>query len=158
MKLDPDIDIVGIYRLNVTPKLIAAQFDELYGYEMTDAQSQQAKRECTKQLKSVVLIETIIKNPDKRFSVRDFTQRQYGIPRDSWQAAYAETFLSLDGESVIKTRFGELPKIDCYRCAFFLHFFQDKAPLQTSYGDVECPATEPMPDRLERLAPFLPVD
>ncbi len=158
MKLAPDLNIVGVYRLNVTPRLITAQFAELYGYEMTPAQSKQAKRQCTQQLKSVVLIELLVSNPDEQFSLRDFTQPQHGVPEDSWQAAYNETYLTLDGESVIKTKFNDLPTEDCYRCAFFLHFYNDQAPLRTSYGDLECPDPEPMPERLERMAPFIVVD
>jgi hypothetical protein len=158
MKLDPELNIAGVYRLNVTPALVAAQFAELYGYEMTPAQTKQAMIQCNEQLKSVVLIELLVSNPDERFSLRDFTQPQNGVPQDSWQAAYNETYLTFNGESVIKTKFNELPTESCYRCAFFFHFFDDEAPLRTSYGDLDCPAAESMPERLERLAPFIVVD
>jgi hypothetical protein len=33
-----------------------------------------------------------------------------------------------------------------------------RAPLLTSYGEVSCPKMSEMPERLERLVPFLPVD
>lgn len=125
---------------------------------MSKEQQLKARKQCRAQLNSVVLIETLIKRPDSHFSVNDFTQAQPGIPRDRWQAPYLVSFLDVEGTALIECEHGETPKRDYYHCAFYLHFFQDGKPLNTSYGERFCPEKTDMPERLKRLVPFRPVD
>jgi hypothetical protein len=154
------IQVLGVYRLPVTPKLVSAQADELYGpaSKLSAVQRREAEREAREQLESVALIECLVLNPDETFDVGDFTQPQPGVDRSSWQAAYEEAFLSADGEERLDVQWGDLPKENVFRVAFYLHFWNQYAPLVTSYGELTCPAVSDMPERLQRLAPFLPVD
>lgn len=158
MNRKPEIKVLGVYRLDVTPALLEAQFNELYGYDMTEQERRRVRTQCRNQLESVVLVETLIKKPDVNFSIADFTQKQPGLPRDSWQGAYLTHFLDFEGNVVLPCEDYGLPKVDCYRCAFFLHFFREGSPLLTSYGERFCPPVSTMSDRLQRLVPFMPVD
>jgi hypothetical protein len=63
------IEVLGVYRLAVTMRLLQEQVANLYGYEMSDAQRRQAQRQCKQQLESIVLIEVLVKNPDKSYVV-----------------------------------------------------------------------------------------
>src|SRR5215470_7365229 len=100
---EPTIKVLGIYRLNVTDELVRRQHSILYpdSLDVTRAISEPQIRE---QLGSVVLVEALVLNRDSRFDVRDFTQAQIGVPRDRWQAPWAEAYLSLDGTSLAVAR------------------------------------------------------
>lgn len=155
---DPRIEILGIYRLPVTEDLFREQFDILYGYPMSDEDRAQAEEQCREQLSSTVLIEALVENRDKRFSVDDFSQPQDGVPKDNWQVAWAEAFLTLDGNFLLVERWQEPPESGDFRVAFFMHFWDEMKPLLTSYGEVTCPPVSEMPERLKTLLPYEPVD
>ena len=146
----PKIDVIGVYRLNVTDELFREQFDILYGFPMTKTERAAAERQCRDQLESVVLIEVVVTNRDKRFRVDDFGQGE--------QAPWAEGYFSVDGESRLNVRWPDVPDTEPLRMAFFVHFWDSAETLKTSYGDLHCPAPGPMPERLSRLIPFEPVD
>lgn len=154
----PFIEVLGVYRLPLTEELFQEQFKILYDYPMTPAERAQAERRCRDQLSSVVLIEVLVHNRDHRFDVGHFTQPQDGVPESNWQAAYAEAFLTLDGEAYVEDRWSGPPDSGDLRIAFFMHYWQPDKPLRTSYGDVPCPPVQEMPARLARLVPYEPVD
>lgn len=158
MTRKPEIQILGVHALSVSAQLLETQFQLLYGYPMSKEQASRARKECKSQLNSVALIETQIKRPDDHFSVNDFTQAQPGLPRDSWQAPYLVRFLNAEGLTLLECEDEATPRRDHFRCAFYLHCFQDGKPLITSYGERYCPQMSPMPDRLKQLVPFDPVD
>jgi hypothetical protein len=109
-------------------------------------------------LESTVLIEVLVRNRDKRFTVADFSQPQEGVPRDSWQVAWAEAYLTEDGKELLVERWADAPKADTLRVAFFLHCWNPAAPLLTSYRELPCPEVKKMPDRLQKLVPYEPLD
>lgn len=152
------ITVVGTYRLEVTKELVDAQFLNLYSYETDEKRRKMARKRTCDQLKSVALIETLIKFPDDRFSVSHFTQKHDFLPKSSWQAAYLEKFLDADGVQLLECDLLEIPKRDVFRCAFYLHGYHADRPLITSYGERFCPAIEDIPDRLRNLVPFEPTD
>ena len=118
----PRIEVIGVYELDVTEELFREQFDILYGYTMSDEDRIEAEEQCREQLSSIVMIEVLIGDRDERFSVLDFTQAQDGVARDNWQVAYAETFLTLDGNSLLAETGKEQPQSGDLRGAFFMHF------------------------------------
>lgn len=154
----PEVQILGVHALQVTTQLVESQFRLLYDYAMSKEQASKARKQCRMQLNSVALIETLIKRPDEHFSVNDFAQVQPGLPRDSWQAPYLVRFLDAEGLALLECEDDATPRRDHFRCAFYLHFFQDGKPLITSYGERFCPQMSTMPDRLIQLVPFEPVD
>lgn len=154
----PTIDVLGVYALPVTDDLVREQIEIVYGADLPDHARQDAERQCREQLESTVLIEVIVRNRDNRFHVEDFSQPQDGVPRENWQVAWAEAYLSEDGESLLVERWGDAPKADSFRVAFFIHCWNPSAPLLTSYGEVRCPAVKKMPERLRKLVPYEPVD
>lgn len=151
------LEVLGVYRLQVTPALLKRQMAELYPH-LTGAQRNRARADCRRQLESVVLVETLLKACDERFDVCDFTQERDGAPRSTWQAAWNHRYLTADGETLLETQGFDVPRLKTFRCAFFLHFYQPAKTLRTSYGECNCPPVEDMPARLARLAPFTPVD
>lgn len=155
---EPKIEVLGVHRLAVTEELFREQFDTLYGYPMSKEERAQAERQCREQLASIVLVEAIVRDRDERFDVGQFTQPQDGVPEESWQVAYAEGYLSPDGETLAVERWSEPPESGDLRVAFFMHFWQPNKPLRSSYGEVICPPVQEMPERLARLVPYEPVD
>jgi len=105
-----------------------------------------------------VLIELLVENRDGNFDPSDFAQPREGEPRDNWQVAWAEAYLSQDGESLLVERWGDVPDVENFRFAFFLHYYRPENPISTSYGMFECTPVEAMPDRLKRLVPFESMD
>lgn len=150
----PSVQVLGVHPLKVTRQLLKAQLAIFHpdGYTLKD------KAATREQLKSVVLVEVRVVNRDERFSVDNFTQPIPDTPRPNWQAPWAEAFLTPDGESLAVERGAREPRAGDLRIAFFLHYWNENAPLRSSYGDVPCPRPTPMPKRLEKLVPYEPLD
>jgi hypothetical protein len=152
----PTIDVLGVYRVRATDALIADRLEYSYSPDQVDTPKKRraVEREAREFIESVALIEVLVRNPDKRFDVGDFTQRVDGVSRDDWQVAYAEAFLTPDGTSLADDQEASDIAKAGLRIAFFLHLWDAKKPLVTSYGDVQCPSVSEMPERLERLVPY----
>jgi hypothetical protein len=81
------------------------------------------------------------------------------VERSSWQVAWAEAYLTPDGQSRLEDpRWGEPPQATDFRVAFFIHWWEEEVPLVSSYGELRCPAVQEMPGRLRTLVPYEPVD
>jgi hypothetical protein len=154
----PTIEVLGVYSLSVSDELVREQTDALYGADLAVDERRKAERRCREQLESTVLVEALVRGRDERFDVGHFTQPQDGVPRENWQAPWAEAFLSEDGERLLVDRWGPPPGAGDFRVAFFMHWWIPEAPLLTSYGEARCPAVQPMPDRLQTLVPYVPLD
>lgn len=148
---EPTIQILGIYRVNLTDDLIEEAMRVKYGdVNLSESEIREAKDAVLEELSSVVLIDVLVSNPDERFDIGDFGQP------GSDQAAYDEVYLSPDGLSVI-SRY-DLPESDSFRLAFFLHFFDLTKPLKTSYGEIPTPPICDMPEQYKAMIPYYPVD
>lgn len=151
---EPSVEVLGVYQVRATDELIRDRIQ--YSYSEDDVKTKEGRaaveRESREFLESIVLVEVVIHGCDERFDVGDFTQRIDGN-RDNWQVAYAEAFLTPDGEALASEHSHDVPADDL-RVAFFLHFWDSKKPLASSYGDIDCPAVRTMPERLERLVPY----
>jgi hypothetical protein len=154
----PTIEVFGVYSLPVTNDLLREQTDILYGADLAGAERHNAERQCREQLDSTVLVEALVRNRDKSFNVDAFTQPQDGVSRANWQVAWAEAYLSEDGEKLLVERGDDAPKADSFRVAFFIHCWNPAAPLLSSYGEIRCPEVNEMPTRLQKLVPYQPVD
>ena len=145
--MTPTLTVLGVYQLDITPELFAKQL-LMYGDEAR----------CRDHLSSVVLIEAVASDFDERFNLSHFTQPNPGYPHGTAQAPWDEGLLSNDGE-VLSAR-----KINCVRgrgplrFAFYMHYWNPQLPLRWTYGEVFCPAPQPMPVRLEILMPYRPCD
>jgi hypothetical protein len=155
---EPTISVLGVYRLPFDELMVMEQADRLYGAKLKGAARQEAERRCREQLASTVLVEACVSNSDSRFNVGDFAQPQVKYQRDSSQAAWAEVYLSVDGENRLQTLWPDPPKERDFRVAFFIHFWNPGASLFSSFGEIKCPPTETMPERLQRLAPYALLD
>lgn len=142
----PRVEILGVYRVPLSEELFEKAMK--LKYDEVDI-SHAAKKAVRAELSGVVLIEAQVLNVDDKFDAGDFSQND--------QVAYEEVYLSEDGETVISKMF-DRPQGDAFRIAFFLHFLDSELSLNTSYGPVNVPAPEEMPERLKRLNPYEPVD
>jgi hypothetical protein len=155
---EASIEVLGVYRVAVTDDLLREQLDILYPPEGSSVDRAAAEHQVREQFSSTVLVEALVHNRDASFDIGDFTQPDERRPHDSWQAAYAEAFLSSDGEALVVDRWSPAPESGDLRVAFFIHYWDPGRPLRTTYGDVQCPPPHVMPDRLARLVPYEPVD
>jgi len=144
-------DLVGVYQLSATEQLITEQTELLYGASApADAAAQ-----IREQLASTVLVEVLISDADARFNIIDFAQQDARLPRENWQVAWAEAFLSADGTALLAERGETLPAgVENFRVAYFIHFYKPGEPLLCSYGSLPAPQPSRMPDRLAQLVPF----
>jgi hypothetical protein len=154
----PTVDVLGVYSITVTDELLLKQTENLYGPTLSCDEHQDAERKCREQLESTVLIEVLVRNRDRLFNVGDFSQPGDGVPRENWQVAWAETYLSQDGKVLSVERWSDPPNTDIIRIAFFIHYWNPAKPLLTSYGEVTCPTVMRMPERLQVLVPYEAVD
>ena len=154
---EPSVEVLGVYRVRATDELVLDRMEYAYSVEQkaTTEDRMAAEQESREFFESIALVEVLVHNRDKRFRVGDFTQRVGpGPTRDDWQVAWADAYLTPDGDALAAERWGrDVPRGDL-RVAFFLHFWDDTRLLATSYGDVRCPPIEVMPERLERLIPY----
>jgi hypothetical protein len=143
----PTLTILGVYWLHVTPEIFAAQLPMYCDQE-----------QCRDHFSAVALIEAVASEDDERFSLSDFTQPNPAYPHGAAQAPWDEGLLSSDGETLL------VRKMDCVngngplRFAFYMHYWNPELPLRWTYGEVLCPAPQPMPVRLELLMPYHPCD
>lgn len=158
MTSDPQVEVLGVYRLSVTEELLREQLRILHSHPMSRRERAQAEQACREQLSSSVLVEAMVRNRDDTFDAGEFTQPQRSNPEANWQVAWAEAYLTPDGESLLVDRWSDPPATGDLRVAFYLHFWQPNEVLRTSYGDVPCAPAEDMPERLARLVPYVPVD
>lgn len=161
--LEPEIKVLGVFKLDVTADVFAAQLP-MYGNE----------EQCRDHFSSVVLIEAVVSNCDSAFSLDEFKQPRpmlpnlaihphpaglNGIPPEgSFQAPWDEGLLSSDGEHLLARKMGCVKGPGRVRFAFYLHYWDEAFPLECTYGTVACPAPQAMPERLKRLMPYRPCD
>lgn len=149
------IELIGVYQLPVTEELVRSQAEVLYGMNPTLVQLSQIRH----QLESTVLVEVSVSDADADFDVADFAQENPELPRVNWQVAWAEAFLSSDGQHLLAECWRPLPpQHTTFRVVFFIHGWQVGGPLLTSYGILSTPQPAPMPDHLKELVPYEPVD
>jgi hypothetical protein len=149
------IELIGVYRLPVTDELVQSQAEVLYGANPSSDQHAQARR----QLESTALVEVLVTDADRHFNVTDFAQEDTSLSRANWQAAWAEAFLSSDGQNLLVERWAPLPaQHTTFRVAFFIHQWKVGGPLLSSYGSMSTAQPTSMPDRLHRLVPYETVD
>jgi hypothetical protein len=150
--VNPSTEVLGTYRVDVDDRLLDEAFELKYGgLKLSRREKKEALRSIREELAGVVLVEVIVRDRDERFDVADFQQA------GSDQAPYDEAFLSEDGSRVVSRSF-QVPPTEPLRITFFLHFFDSRLPLQSSYGDLPLPALQEMPGRLRELVPYEPVD
>jgi hypothetical protein len=147
----PTIQVLGAYRVELTDELFAAAMELKYGgMKLSNKQRQDAEQAVRGELSSVALLELLVDQLDGVLDLGSFSQP------GSDQAAYDEVYLTLDGTALV-SRYAQ-PKADSFRVAFFLHFFDPAQPLETGYGQIPIPSLRKMPERLQTLVPYEPVD
>jgi|SRR6516162_6270172 hypothetical protein len=143
----PNLTILGVYRLHVTPEIFTEQLP-MYGDE----------GQCRDHFSSVVLIEAVASEIDERFSLSDFTQPNSDYPGGDPQVPWDEGLLSSDGEVLMARKLGCVIGRGPLRFAFYIHYWNPELPLRWTYGEVFCPTPQVMPVRLEILMPYRPCD
>ena len=147
---NPAIQIIGVYKVPLTEDLFREAMELKYGeLNLTAEQREEAEQGVRAELGSVVLIECQVTGADSRFEVGDFCQA------GSDQAAYDEAFFAADG-TVLATRYAN-PQTPDFRVCFFLHFYEPRKALESSYGVLQPPPASDMPDRLRNVMPYEPV-
>jgi hypothetical protein len=150
----PSIEIIGVYRLPLTDQLVEEQAEILFGAMLAGRQREAALAQSREQLSSVVMIEALVRNRNPALQMTDFVQSKDGEPKESWQVAWAEAYLTADGLNLAVERWSDPPASGDLRVAFFMHFWQEQTPLQSSYGEIACPTPTAMPSRLAALVPY----
>lgn len=104
---------------------------------------------------NAAVLEVLVKNPDLQFNPHDFAQIDPVNPKDHSEMAWNEMFLTADGETEIRTDYRQrMPAAKQYRVVFVIHRWMPSVPLLSSYGELQAPPVQPLPERLWRLAPY----
>jgi ABC-type Fe3+ transport system substrate-binding protein len=104
------------------------------------------------------MFEVLVSNPHSDFDVRAFIQPIPDQPEALWQVAWNEKFLAVDGEAPAEVDPGtKVPDAQEFRVAFIIHGWEPELP-PLRYGDRELSLLpmHPLPERLWRLAPYVP--
>ncbi len=146
--LTPKIVILGVYRPEIPKAVYQKQWNVTGSDERTKAHFQ-----------NLVLIEAVAETIDARFKMAHFGQPYIrGDYPDHFQCAYDEALLSSDGKIVIERDMNCVKGSGVLRFTFYLHFYDANRPLQWTYGEIQCPAIEPIPTRLKHLVPYRACD
>ncbi|MGL9620585.1 hypothetical protein QRQ56_21415 [Bradyrhizobium sp. U531] len=122
---------------------------------LTDEDRQEWQDDLRRHMDDAAVFEVQVTNPDVGFRMADFVQADPSRPWEQWQVAWDETFLTADGETVIEIDRGrKLPEARQYRVVFVIHYWNPRLPLRSSYGELQLPPMQPLPERLWRLAPY----
>ena len=148
--VQPSVKVLGAYKVEISDEAINEFLKENYDKRLTEDEMKRNFIVKRQELKSVAALDVSVMNADERFDIGDFTQP------DSDQVAYDEVYLSMDGYSIESEIRPQDPKN--FRIYFFLHSFDPKMPLLSSYGKVDIPKIGPLPKHLNSLHPFKPVD
>ena len=160
----PGIEMIGAYRIDVTEALLKEAYDMMYdgGAGLTSTDEAEARALVREELTGIVLVELSVHDVDGACSIRDFGQAAGNELGKTDQAAYAEVLLSDDGTRLLTEPFDNIDfdalRGQTARIAFFLHFYDPKQPLLTSYGPTLVPPRTPMPERLREIISYEPVD
>ena len=106
----------------------------------------------------VKLIELVISANINDFDAGQITQEIKGTDRLDWQTAYNEKYLDLEGEKIIGDDFEKPNDLNKFRIAFFFYYLDLSKPLISQFGLIRLINTVGMPDRLNNLIDFEPVD
>jgi DNA-directed RNA polymerase subunit RPC12/RpoP len=140
----PRINLLGVYKPDISARLYKQQRRVTGSEAKTEAH-----------FRDLVLIEAVIEQIDDRFNMGDFGQSYArGDYKDHFQCAYDEALLSQDGKTVVERNANCVKGSGNLRFAFYLHFYDPRRPLRWSYGQVQCPAIEPISTRLQSLVPY----
>ena len=121
----------------------------------TDEDRQEWEEHLRSNMDDAAVVEVMVDNPDATFKVAGFIQPNPAQPRNFWQVAWNATFLTADGEAVIKLdRDRALPDTAQFRVVFVIHDWKPGLPLRSSYGELPLKPLQPLPERLWRLAPY----
>lgn len=122
---------------------------------LSEEDRREQEEDLRRHMDDAAAFEVLVTNPDEKFSIADFIQADPSRPKEHWQVAWDETFLTADGETVIETDYKQrLPAAKQYRVVFVIHFWTPSLPLNSSYGELHPPPMQPLPERLWRLAPY----
>jgi hypothetical protein len=147
----PDVQVLGVHRVEPSDELFQEAMDLKYGgVALSDKERNDASQSVHDELANIELIETLVLRRDDGFDVGGF--RQPGTD----QVAYAEAFLSSNGQSVLSRT--TVPDKEPLRLTFFLHCYAPAQPVLSSYGSLSLPPMSEMPARLQTLVPYQPVD
>lgn len=104
------------------------------------------------------MFEVLVSNPLSNFDVWSFVQPIPAQPEPLWQVAWNEKFLTVDGEALIEVGLdAKAPDAREFRVAFIIHCRQsDFPPLRYGDRELSLPPIYPLPERLWRLAPYVP--
>jgi len=141
---NPKITVLGVYKPQIASAVYRGQWQVTGSDAATDAH-----------FEKLVLIEATVSNAEERFQMKDLGQT-VDIPGFSrqFQCAYDEALLSSDGGTLIARRMKCVYGTGQLRFAFYLHFYDPHLPPETPYGQVYCPAIQPVSDRLRILVPY----
>lgn len=147
METSPKITVLGIHRIPITDGLVK---DVIISFGPPSAEVEAHVRSF---LSRVVLVELLVENPNSTFDEVDIKQPSTsGMLRSFFDGV----FLAPDGSDVLAAAGDELPEgHDTFRVAIWLRDWKDDEPLLTSYGPRDLPEFTPMPERLQRLVPYV---
>lgn len=116
---------------------------------------QEIRQEMESLLSTSALVEVLVENPDSHFDVGLFAQPKPKVPPERWKVAWYEKYLTSDGERLLTSlAYGESPKEEVFRVAFYIHDWEFDCGLNGPYGQLLLPRTQPLPKRLWQLAPY----
>lgn len=100
----------------------------------------------------VKLVELLVHTSPENFDIGSISQEIKGLDRMSWQTAYDEKYIDIEGNEI------KANKTAPFRLLFFFHYLDVSKPLITQYGYTKLSITGPMPQKLADWVTYSPPD
>jgi len=109
--------------------------------------------------KNWCLINMLISDSSDNIDLSEFVIPKEGVVSDNWQTAYMEQYLNMECTEKICELFDvPNPATNPTRIVFFLYLPDDKAILQTPYGEFQIEINKKVPRNLRKIVEFEEVD
>jgi hypothetical protein len=150
------IEVIGVHSLNLDEKGFRKFFFEYLDIDETDGELEDIDAQLFHNACSAALVELVVdEDTTQTFDVCLVAQEDPKQPKEKWQVAWNETYLTIDGEAVIAGYpLPRKPKSNRLRVAFYIHCFPDSPSVSYNGASLQLPTLSPMPERLWRLVPY----
>ena len=143
------LEVVGLHPYPVTEELFREAMALKYPFPDMDADGvRAAEAHVRDELSALYVVEIFVQDPVGTFDLGDVHQPSPDMDADDMQVPYDEVMLDT----------GESDGSGTTRIAFFLHFVDPNAGVETPFGHVPLPAATPLPARLAEVMKYEPVD
>jgi hypothetical protein len=157
----PTARVLGVFSLPEIEKYVEAHYHD-FAPPRTPKEVEAFKETIRDVLRRTVLVEVEINNKDSNFNPDNFRQNIDDNEKEwghHWGSLFDIRCLSHDGSELLAEDPFSFPEsLSSFRAVVFIRCWDSSRALMSSYGELSCPPISEMPQRLQRLTPYVACD